>query len=53
VRYVTTLEHVLATAGDTEHGAEARKWLAELEPDGADLYAVRQQVVDYILELTQ
>jgi hypothetical protein len=53
VRYVTTLEQAIAAApaGKRRVAAEAKKWLADLDPQKEDLDKVRQQMVRYISEL--
>jgi hypothetical protein len=53
VRYVTTLERAIASApaGKAVLAGQARKWLAALDPDAADLYETRAKMVDWILRL--
>ena len=53
VRYVTTLERAIKTAPKGKAGVadEARKWLAALDPDTADLYATRAKLVEWIVKL--
>ncbi len=53
VRYVTTLEQAIekAPADRAAPAAEAGAWLEALDPDTADLYAVRKQMVDWITKL--
>ena len=50
VRYVTTLEHAIEHAPDAKAAVaeEARAWLDTLDPDTADLYAARVQMVEFI-----
>ena len=53
VRYVTTLEKAIqaAPAGKASVADQARKWLAALDPDAADLYETRAKMVEWILKL--
>lgn len=55
VRYVTTLEQAItaAPAGKRRVATEAKKWLADFDPQSANLDQARQQMVKYISDLTQ
>jgi len=53
VRYVTTLEQAIEDApkAKSDLACQARQWLDDLEPDTDDLYAVREQIAQYITRL--
>jgi len=53
VRYVTTLEHAIehAPPDKADAAAQARRWLDELDPETADLYAARERMAAFIAEL--
>jgi len=53
VRYVTTLEHAIKAAPPAKADVAKRActWLADLDPDAADLYETREQMARFIKQL--
>ena len=55
MRYMTTLEKAIAAAPPARRtmAADARAWLAALDPDAADLYETRTRMVEWIQRLSK
>ena len=51
VRYMTTLENLIANSDDKATADEAQAWLDALEPKTADLDDVRARMVEWIGKL--